>query len=104
MASIICLILSAATGDEKCIEATGDFARAGHLDVEKLAAADPKVIEKLIEKCGIPVGASKIIDMAKDVMDNHVGVIPCDHGLLVGWSCVGRKMAGLMLADIFGFF
>ena len=54
-AMLVCLVLSAATPDLNCIQATVNLEDAGYLDIEKLAKAKASDIARYIRVAGIHV-------------------------------------------------
>ena len=63
-ANLFCLILSAATPDNKCIEATIELCKNRLFDLKKLAETPIPVIAKHIQKCGIQIKRAKFLQDA----------------------------------------
>ena len=99
-ALLVCLVLSAATVDKSCIEATANLFAAGYLDPYKLSVADIKTIQGLIHRCGIQKVKSRfLINMANTVLYQYNGVPPTNLPALMKLSGVARKTAVLFLSE-----
>lgn len=72
-------------------------------DVDSMAEADISEVEELIRSCGLyHTKARNIVDAAKIVKENFGGHVPGDMDGLLTLPGVGRKIANLVLGDIFG--
>lgn len=72
-------------------------------DVESLAKADVKDIERIVHPCGL--GNSKARDISacmKMLHDEYGGNVPDDFDKLLKLPGVGRKSANLIMGDVFG--
>ena len=99
---LVCLILSAATPDDKCILATVAMFEAGLLDLVKLSEAKTSEVERLIKPTGIHERrAAYLQGMAKTALTDHQGHIPSCLEDLLKIKGVGRKTAVLMMNECF---
>lgn len=72
-------------------------------DVCSMAKADVEEIEKIIFPCGLyKTKARDISRMCNQLIENFDGKVPDTMEELLSLSGVGRKIANLMLGDIFG--
>lgn len=72
-------------------------------DVYSMAKADVSEIEKIIFPCGLyKTKARDISQMCNQLIENFDGNVPDNMKDLLSLSGVGRKIANLMLGDIFG--
>lgn len=72
-------------------------------DVDALANADAREIERIIKPCGL--GHSKARDISacmKILRDEYKGNVPDDFDALLKLPGVGRKSANLIMGDVFG--
>lgn len=72
-------------------------------DVDALANADVREIERIIKPCGL--GHSKARDISacmKILRDEYKGNVPDDFDALLKLPGVGRKSANLIMGDVFG--
>ena len=70
---------------------------------EALAGADIEDVEKIIRPCGLyHVKAADIIGECRMLTENYGGKIPDTMEELLKFPGVGRKIANLLLGDIFG--
>ncbi|MBQ0125631.1 MAG: endonuclease III [Clostridiales bacterium] len=68
-----------------------------------LASADVSDVEKIVYPCGVyRVKAANIIAESKMICDDFGGVVPADMESLLRLPGVGRKIANLILGDIYG--
>jgi endonuclease III len=82
----------------------GKLHDAGLLDVYKLAKATPDDVRKCINKTGLHFRCDTLIKMAKEIVDNHNGIVPCDFEVLTKMKNVKRKSAMLLLTEVYGQF
>lgn len=76
---------------------------AKYPDVNALAEADVKEIERIVRPCGL--GKSKARDISacmKIIRDEYGGNVPDDFDALLKLPGVGRKSANLIMGDVFG--
>lgn len=72
-------------------------------DVYSMAKADVEEIEKIIFPCGLyKTKARDISKMCNQLIESFDGKVPDTMEALLSLSGVGRKIANLMLGDIFG--
>ena len=70
--------------------------------VKDMAAADVSEIEEIVKPCGLyRMKAKNIRDAAEIVVRDHGGAIPDTMESLLTLPGVGRKIANLMLGDVF---
>ena len=71
--------------------------------VYDMAKADSKDVEKLVFSCGVyKVKAANIIDFSKAIVEKFDGRVPDNMEDLLTLSGVGRKIANLILGDVYG--
>lgn len=72
-------------------------------DVEAFSKAKEEDIEKLIYSTGFYRNKAKnIVACAKTLMEKHAGQVPDTMEELIALPGVGRKIANLLLGDVFG--
>lgn len=72
-------------------------------DVYSMAEADIEEVERLIYSCGLYKSKARdIVKMCRQLAENFNGKVPDNMKALLSLSGVGRKIANLMLGDIFG--
>ena len=70
---------------------------------EALASAPLAEVEKDVRACGLfRVKAQNIIDASRMLIDEYDGVLPDEMEALLRFPGVGRKVANLLLGDIYG--
>jgi len=95
---IVAVILSARCTDKRVNVVTKNLF-AKYPNVNDLAIAGVKDVEKLIYSCGFYKNkALNIINMAKDVVERFNGVVPSGFDQLTTLSGVGRKTANVVMA------
>ena len=94
--------LSAQCTDERVNEVCKElFAKMPNF--EAMAAADVEEIEKIIRPCGLfRMKAQNLKDASVMLMEEFSGRLPSDMESLLRFPGVGRKIANLLLGDIFG--
>lgn len=71
--------------------------------VEAMAAADVSDIEALVKPCGLyRMKAKDLKGMSEALIADHEGRVPSDMDSLLALPGVGRKIANLILGDVFG--
>lgn len=71
-------------------------------DVYSMAKAENKDVEALVFSCGVyKVKAANIIDFSKMIVENFGGNVPDNMDALLTLPGVGRKIANLILGDIY---
>ena len=97
----IAVILSAQSTDISVNKVTGDLF-AKYSDVETLAKADVKDVEKHLNTIGLYRSKAKnIIAFANQVIDNFDGKIPDNVEDLITLSGIGRKTANVVVSEHF---
>lgn len=72
-------------------------------DVRSMAAAEYADVERLVYKCGVyRVKAANIVDFSKIIINDFGGKVPDNMEDLLTLPGVGRKIANLILGDIYG--
>ena len=75
---------------------------AKYPDVYAMAKAEYADVEKLVFSCGVyKVKAANIVDFSKMIIENFGGVVPDNMEDLLTLPGVGRKIANLILGDIY---
>lgn len=70
---------------------------------EALAEGDIADIERIVKPCGLyRMKAANIKDSARLLVEKHGGILPDTMEELLEFPGVGRKIANLLLGDIFG--
>ena len=70
---------------------------------EEMAEADLGELEEIIKPCGLyKMKAKNIKEASAQLVNDFGGVLPSDMDALLSLSGVGRKIANLLLGDIFG--
>lgn len=71
--------------------------------VEALAYADITDVETIVKPCGLyRMKAADIVGECRDITLRFGGEVPCDMDSLLSMPGVGRKIANLIMGDIFG--
>ncbi len=97
---LIATVLSAQCTDKRVNEVTNVLWE--NYDIETLAKADVKEIQKIIR----PVGsytkkASYLVSIAKSLLENFDGKVPNDREYLESLPGVGRKTCNVVLSNIY---
>ncbi len=72
-------------------------------DAQSMMNADVKRIEELIRTCGLyKTKAQSLHDISSDICNRFGGKVPNTMGELLSMNGVGRKIANLVLGDVFG--
>ena len=72
-------------------------------DAYSLACAEVSSVEDIIRPCGLyRMKALSIIEASRQLVSEHGGVLPQDMDSLLKLSGVGRKIANLLIGDVFG--
>ena len=99
---LIAARLSAQCTDERVNIVCGPLFRR-FPDVYSMAAAEQTEVEELIRSCGLyRTKAQSCIEMSRQIIENFDGKVPDTMDSLLSLSGVGRKIANLILGDIFG--
>lgn len=71
--------------------------------VHDMASAELTEVEKYIRSCGLyHVKAQNIIDASRIIVEKFGGKVPSDIDSLLSLPGIGRKIANLLLGDVFG--
>ena len=71
--------------------------------VDALAYADVSRVEQIVKPCGLyRMKASDIVGECRSIVEDHGGMVPCDMDALLQMPGVGRKIANLIMGDVFG--
>jgi endonuclease-3 len=99
---LVATILSAQCTDERVNMLTPDLF-AKYPTPEKLAKSTQAGVEKLIHSTGFFRNkATNLRGMAKALVEQHGGEVPCDLDALVELPGIGRKTANVVLGTSFG--
>ena len=72
-------------------------------DMKQIADEDPEVIAAIIKPCGLTASKTKsVIAFAKKFTEEWGGVIPNDVDLLMEVPGIGRKIANLIVGEVYG--
>ena len=95
-------ILSAQCTDKRVnITAADLFAR--YPDMKSIANEDPAVIAGIIKPCGLTASKTRsVIAFAKKMTEEWNGSVPNDVDLLMEVPGIGRKIANLIVGEIYG--
>ena len=94
--------LSAQCTDARVNEVSLDLFRE-FPNAESMARGDISRIEELIKSCGLyRMKATNIKDASALLVEKHGGVLPSEMDELLTLPGVGRKIANLLIGDVFG--
>ena len=94
--------LSAQCTDERVNEVCKELF-AKYPNFEAMAEADVGEIEKIVRPCGLyHMKAQNLKDASEMLRKDFDGILPSDMDSLLRFPGVGRKIANLLLGDIFG--
>ena len=72
-------------------------------NVQAMANADVSDVERIVYSCGVyKVKASNIVEFSKIIVNDFAGNVPNNMDDLLTLPGVGRKIANLILGDIYG--
>ena len=72
-------------------------------NADAMAKGELSKIEEIVKPCGLyRMKASSIKDASEMLVNEHGGVLPADMDALLRFPGVGRKIANLLLGDVFG--
>ena len=95
-------ILSAQCTDKR-VNITAKDLFAKYPDMKQIADEDPEVIASIIKPCGLTASKTKsVIAFAKKLTEEWGGVIPNDVDLLMEVPGIGRKIANLIVGEVYG--
>ena len=70
--------------------------------VESVAEGDILDIEAIVRPCGLyHTKAQNIKEACKLLVEHHDGIVPCDMDALLSLPGVGRKIANLLMGDVY---
>ena len=99
---LIAVLMSAQTTDKKVNEVTPELFRQGP-DAKAMAKLSPETIQGIIREVGLaPTKARNISKLANILVESYEGEIPNTFEGLEGLPGVGRKTAGVVMAQAFG--
>ena len=95
-------ILSAQCTDKRVnITATDLFTK--YPDMESIANEDPEAIAAVIKPCGLTASKTKsVMAFAKKMTGEWKGKVPNDVNLLMEVPGIGRKIANLIVGEVYG--
>ena len=94
-------ILSAQCTDKR-VNITAKDLFAKYPDMKQIADEDPEVIASIIKPCGLTASKTKsVIAFAKKLTEEWGGVIPNDVDLLMEVPGIGRKIANLIVGEVY---
>ena len=95
-------ILSAQCTDKRVNITAGDLF-AKYPDMESIANEDPEVIAGIIKPCGLTASKTKsVIAFAKKMTGEWSGTVPNDVELLMEVPGIGKKIANLIVGEVYG--
>jgi endonuclease-3 len=95
---LVACMISIRTRDEVTIEVARELLERARTP-RQMADLSPAEIEELIHSSSFHERkAGQIHDIARAVLDEHDGRVPCDRDVLTGFSGVGPKCANLVLS------
>ena len=95
-------ILSAQCTDKR-VNITAKDLFAKYPDMKQIADEDPEVIASIIKPCGLTASKTKsVIAFAKKLTEEWGGVIPNNVDLLMEVPGIGRKIANLIVGEVYG--
>lgn len=72
-------------------------------NADAMAKGELSKIEEIVKPCGLyRMKASSIKEASEMLVNEHGGVLPADMDALLRFPGVGRKIANLLLGDVFG--
>ncbi len=99
---LIAVILSAQCTDAR-VNLTTPALFAKYPTPQALAAAKQTDVEKIIKSCGFfRMKAKNIISAARDLAEQHGGIVPQEREQLEALAGVGRKTANVVMSVAFG--
>ena len=95
-------ILSAQCTDKR-VNITASELFGKYPDMKSLAYEDPEVIAGIIKPCGLTASKTRsVITFARKMTEEWNGVVPNDVDLLMEVPGIGRKIANLIVGEIYG--
>ena len=98
---LVMAVLSAQCTDKR-VNLVSPALFAAFPDAKAMAAADPSAIEPFIKSCGLYKTKAKNLHAAAVILDREYhGRVPADRDALLSLPGIGRKVANLLLGDLF---
>ncbi len=95
-------ILSAQCTDKR-VNITAEDLFSSYPDMRSIAEEDPEVIASIIKPCGLTASKTRsVIAFAKKMTGEWNGTVPNDTELLMEVPGIGRKIANLIVGEIYG--
>ncbi len=95
-------ILSAQCTDKR-VNITASDLFAKYPDMDKIASEDPEVIASIIKPCGLTASKTRsVMTFARKMTEEWNGTVPNDVDLLMEVPGIGRKIANLIVGEIYG--
>lgn len=95
-------ILSAQCTDKR-VNITAEELFAKFPDIESLAEQSPEAIAEIIRPCGLTASKTKsVLAFARNMTEKWGGVVPNDTELLMEVPGIGRKIANLIVGEVYG--
>ena len=95
-------ILSAQCTDKR-VNITASELFGKYPDMKSLAYENPEVIAGIIKPCGLTASKTRsVITFARKMTEEWNGVVPNDVDLLMEVPGIGRKIANLIVGEIYG--
>lgn len=95
-------ILSAQCTDKR-VNITASDLFAKYPDMDMIASEDPEVIASIIKPCGLTTSKTRsIMAFARKMTEEWNGTVPNDVDLLMEVPGIGRKIANLIVGEIYG--
>lgn len=99
---VISVVLSAQTTDKQVNSVSGELFNR-YPDLKSLADADLSDVEDIIRSIGLYKSKARyIVNLSKEVINNHKGEIPDNFKELIKLTGIGRKSANVILSVGFG--
>ncbi len=98
---LVMAVLSAQCTDKR-VNLVAPALFAAFPDAKTMAAATPSEIEPFIKSCGLYKTKAKNLQSAAVILDKeYQGKVPADRDALLALPGIGRKVANLLLGDLF---
>lgn len=100
LAMFVCLIYSSATPDRVCISTTINLFVGGYTSWKKFAEASAEELKEFTQEAGIDARNDRLIDIAKDIVENHGGRLPSERSVMEEWVGVKGKTASILCNEV----
>lgn len=95
-------ILSAQCTDKRVNITSGDLFEK-YPDMESVAKQEPEAIAEIIKPCGLTASKTKsVIAFARKMTGEWKGVVPNDVDMLMEVPGIGKKIANLIVGEVYG--